>query len=69
MTTMRRHGSLGSSNCNKVCREDGGWGIVTGILAFPEGFSRVDLGMRRSRWKTSGFGEALVLLYSGSAKS
>src|SRR5271170_899323 len=31
---------------------------VTGNLAFPEGCSRVDLGLRRSRWKVSGFGDA-----------
>src|SRR5271168_1056015 len=42
-------------------------GSVTGNLAFPEGCSRVDLGLRRSRWKVSGFGEALTLLCSGSA--
>src|SRR5271168_1561863 len=41
---------------------------VTGNLACPEGFSRVDLGLRRGRWKISGFGEALTLLCSGSAK-
>src|SRR5271154_5438872 len=39
-------------------------GGVTGNLAFPEGCSRVDLGLRRSRWKVSGFGEALILLCS-----
>jgi len=39
------------------------WYSVTGVLAFPKGFPRVDLSIRCSRWKASGFGEALMLLH------
>jgi hypothetical protein len=31
--------------------------IVTGVLASPEGFPRIDLAIRRSRWGTSRFGQ------------